>query len=581
MSMSSSKQSSKLLYVLVLLFILIVLVKSYFALKFVNPNILPDEATYSNMAKNIGIGKFTCGVPYAAMPPPGYSIFLSVANVSSDADLVYHLMLIINCILSSSIIFPAFFILKKFIDEEEALYFSLAASCLPSVAVYFPLLMSENLFSPLFLFSAWFLLESFSRKSLLLDFLSGFSVFMLVLTRAIGVAMIPGLLLALFYKFKLSKGREYSAILKSGCVMLLSFTLPFLAWYYYKINVIAPQLSLPEFSGSSNYTIDLSGYSLSFYINGIKSAFSSVQSLLAFLSLSIHEVDYLLLTTYFAFLIFAAYSVYKRDSLAKKHEYSVFASYTIVSLLALTFITTVHMYSALMSGLSYYTIFGRYIDPVVVPLFIMGIIGFYQFQKEKERKSMHAATDSYLLAGLYILVLAIFVCTMPQNINFLTINLISTLYLTVFNIPPLLFAAASLPIFLFMLLMPKNGMFTKTLVVSIIFVSLLVTSFSILTLYPVPHEMETRYPIARYLQKYASQDTLTLFDSENLDFNQSFVFYSISFWSKSRLMLYSLNDSRVCPTVKADYLVSNKTLAYPYGNVTSDGAYNLYRINCD
>ncbi|NYZ78924.1 glycosyltransferase family 39 protein [Candidatus Micrarchaeota archaeon] len=580
--MSRSKRSSKLLYVLVLLFIIMVLVKSYFALKFVNPSIIPDEATYSNMAKNIGIGKFTSGVPYAAMPPPGYSIFLSVANVSSNADLVYHLMLIINCILSSSIIFPAFFILKKFIDEEEALYFSLAASCLPSVAVYFPLLMSENLFLPLFLFSAWFLLESVSRKSLLLDFLSGFSVFMLVLTRAIGVAMIPGLLLALFYKFKLTKDREYSAILKSGCIMLLSFILPFLAWYYYKINVVAPQLSLQEFSGSSNYTIDLSGYSLPFYINGIKSAFSSVQSLLAFLSLSIHEVDYLLLVTYFAFLIFAAYSVYKRDSLAKKHEYSVFASYTIVSFLVLTFITTIHMYSALMSGLSYYTIFGRYIDPFVVPFFIMGVIGFYQFQKEKERKPMHAATDSYLLAGTYILLLAIFTYTMPmpQNIHFMTANLISTLYLAAFNIPPLLLVAASLPLFLFMFLMQKNDTLTKILVLSIIFVSLLVTSFSILMFYPAPNETESRYSVARYLQKHASQDTLTLFDSENLDLNQTFVFYSISFWSKSRLMLYPLNDSRVCPTVKADYLVSNKTLAYPYGNVTSDGAYNLYIVNC-
>ncbi len=571
--MPHRKSSSKTLYVVVLLFILMVLVKSYFALKIVNPSVLPDEAVYNDIAKNIAVGKFTSDIQYAQIYPSGYPLFLSLASVSADAERVYHLMLIINCILSSSIIFPAFFILKKFIHEEEALYFSLAASCLPSIVVYFPLILSENLFSPLFLFSAWFLLESISRKSLLFDFLSGFSLFLLLLTRSIGAAFLPGLVLALIYKIKLSKDSRYSSVLRSGGVMLLSFLLPFSVWYYYKTSNAVPQLSIKEFS-------DVSSYNIPFYVKHMSSAFSNITSFTTFLNLFIHETDYLILTTYFAFFIFASYSIYKWHSLANSSEYLLFISYTIISSILTTFITTVHMYAAVLLGNDNYYLFGRYLDPLVAPLFIMGVVGIYQFQKNKERKPAFTA-DSYLLTGLYLLVLFTFVYTFPYTTNFSLANLLAAAYLAVFTFSPLFFTIASLSIFLFILLMPRNEVFTKTLLVFIILVSLLISSFTFLWMYPQASDRENQYRVARYLQNYASADTLTLFDSKRLDDTQNFVWFPITFWSKSRLMLYPLNSFDICHSgIKADYIVSNKTLSSPYENVTSDGAYNLYRINC-
>jgi hypothetical protein len=573
MPMSRSQKGSKIIYVVVVLFVLMVVVKSYFALKFVNPTILPDEAVYHSIAKNILSGKFTSDIQFTPTYPPVYPLFLAVSNIFTDSDTAYHIMQIINCIISSLIIFPAFFILKKFIDDEEALYFSFAISCIPSVAIYSPFLMSENLFSPLFLFSAWFLLESTSRKSQLFDFLFGFSLFLLVLTRAIGIVMMSSLLIALLYKIKLSKGK-YSGVLKSISIILAFSILPLLAWYLYKTNSIVPQFSLNGFSDpSGGYTVNISAYIVIF-----KDALSSIPSFLNFLTLLIHEIDYLTLTTYLAFLVFAVYSIYKWNSVAKKHEYLMFISYIFVSLALTLFITVMDMYYAVMHGVDYYTILGRYLDPLIAPIFIMGVVGFYQFQKAKERKSALITTDFYILTGLCILLLFTFVYTFPYNLELNPANLLAISYIATPDFHPLLTIFVGLGIFLFMLLMPKNSMLIQVLVLLLIMFSLLINSAIMLIPEINPAGIGDMYHIARYLQKSASADTLTLFDSQMLDYDQSFVWFPINFWSKSRLMLHPLNSSNACPNIKADYIISNKTLSYHYENVTSDGIYSLYRI---
>jgi hypothetical protein len=575
--MPRSKSSSKTVYVVALLFIAMVLVKSYFTLAFSNPIVIPDEVIYNNIANNIANGRFTTSLANVQDYPPGYPLFLSIAEISADKDLVYHLMLIINCILTSSIIFPAFFILKKFIDEEDALYFSFAASLIPSVVVYTPFILSENLFSPLFLFSAWFLLESISRKDLLFDFLFGFSVFMLFLTRSIAIAMMPGIVLAIILKAKFSKDTKYRSVIKSGATMLVSFILPLFVWYYYKTNNAVPQLSVNELS-------DASGYNISSYITNINIAFSSIPRLLSFLTLFLHEIDYLILATYFAFFVFAVYSIFKINSFTKKREYLTFALYTLLSSILLVFITTVHMQSSILYGFnsefSSYDLFGRYLDPVIVPIFIMGIAGFYQFKENNKSGYTHMTRDSYLLIGLCFLSLFTFACTFPYGVLILQANLFAISYIIALNFHPLFVATLCTLLFLAMLILPKNGMFIRTLLILLLLIFLLCDSVLILLPYLNTNDMKDYYPIARYLQTHASSNTLTLFDSNEVSDNQSLLWYPILFWSNSRLMLYPLNDSRACPTIKADYIVSNKTLSYPYKNVTSDGAYSLYTINC-
>ena len=57
--------------------------------------------------------------------------------------------------------------------------------------------MSENLYIALFMFSGWFLLESYNTSRKSWDFLAGFSIFYLFFTRSIGVVAIIGFLMSL------------------------------------------------------------------------------------------------------------------------------------------------------------------------------------------------------------------------------------------------------------------------------------------------------------------------------------------------------------------------------------------------
>lgn len=574
MLMPRSKSSA--IYYIVLLFILIVIIKAYFALNFVNPSVMPDEVIYSNIAR--GIIKYGPSADrIETNTPPGYPLFLSIANVSLDLDRVYHLMLVINCIISSSIIFPAFFILKKFIDEEEAIYFSLLTASLPSSVVYFPLLMSENVFIPIFLFSAWFMLESIRRKSFLFDFLFGFSIFMLYLTRAIGVVLVVGIVLALIYKIKSQRYKINLEILKSAAVMLLSFTLPFVIWYIYKANnatTVSPHSYINEFSEVSGYNVG------SVFIQNFISAMTSFSLFIKLAILLVHEIDYLALVTYSAFLVFAIYSVIGRDHIPNKSEYCIFTSYVSLSTILLLAVTVNFMYLATFTGYPR-DVLGRYLDPIVAPIFMMGVVGFYQFRKGNYNHSTRPL-DFYTLTSIYLLILLTFVFSFPTDITIVGAHLLSIAYIILVITPytSLFFTIASVLIFSYMLVMPKNPLYLKTLFVVLVLISFMISSFTVLMFYPAPNDRENSYHIARYLQNYASSDTLTLFDSPSLNDNEMFIWFPINFWSQSRLLKYPLNNSKICPSVRAEYMVSNKTLSYPFENITSDGNYTLYSINC-
>ncbi len=81
--------------------------------------------------------------------------------------------------------------------------------------------MSENLFIPLFVFSGWFLLKSYSNGGKPWDLLAGLSIFYLYLTRSMGIAMIIGLLISfLFYMLVSSKKEKISEILKISIYLL-------------------------------------------------------------------------------------------------------------------------------------------------------------------------------------------------------------------------------------------------------------------------------------------------------------------------------------------------------------------------
>jgi len=159
------------------IFFTLIAIKSILTIPLQTPWIFADEAVYDNIAQNILDSTFFSDLKYCQTYPPGYSVFLSIAYLfSGDKAVIYHIMLIINTILTSSIIFPSYFVLKKYISQKQALLGSILISVLPAVTLYNFVLMSENLFIPLTMFSIWFLHEAFENNSLRWDFLAGISI---------------------------------------------------------------------------------------------------------------------------------------------------------------------------------------------------------------------------------------------------------------------------------------------------------------------------------------------------------------------------------------------------------------------
>jgi hypothetical protein len=103
------------LLIVIALFISLVLIKILLSLNFYAPFVYGDEIVYDSLAHNLLEGKLY--PDFGPSVSPGYPLFLSIAYmISSDKGTVYHIMLIISAIVTSSIIFPAYFVLKNIVQ---------------------------------------------------------------------------------------------------------------------------------------------------------------------------------------------------------------------------------------------------------------------------------------------------------------------------------------------------------------------------------------------------------------------------------------------------------------------------------
>ena len=184
---------------LMLAFCALVLAKAILSLRFQSPWLMPDEVAYAKMAGDI------LGPVYSGLPR-GYPFLLSIAYFTSDnMGVVYHSMMLINCFLSSLILFPSFFILNKYCPGDFSFMGAVTVAALPSLTLYTFLLTTENLFVPLFVFSIWFLLEAYETEKPSWIFLAISSVLLLFFTRHTGIFMVIGMATSLVYYLLLGR----------------------------------------------------------------------------------------------------------------------------------------------------------------------------------------------------------------------------------------------------------------------------------------------------------------------------------------------------------------------------------------
>ncbi|PWR72027.1 hypothetical protein [Methanospirillum lacunae] len=336
----------------------------------VSPQIFADELAYDTIAREIYNGVLlTSHIQYPEGPfSPGYSFIASLAYFfSPDKYVVYHYMLGINAILTTSIIFPAYYLLKSVTSKGIAFSGSVIVALLPAVTMNTYVLMSEALFIPLTLFSVLFVKESLSTdKPGFWDILAGLSIFLLYFTRATGISMIIALVLTLGWMFKTGHFQFTEAIKKKIIFIVGPGLLLFLIWVF---DQLLMKGSLP------------SGYSTDYYITLITEVLTRDPGHLVYVFMQ--HIDYLLLGSFIIFpilAIIAGYSlirpIFQIDSPGQQEPDAGKGSIPVLLYCSIFSIILFLFTLAHMCNLSYeYSICGRYVDAIIPLIIIGGIIG--------------------------------------------------------------------------------------------------------------------------------------------------------------------------------------------------------------
>jgi len=157
-----------------------------------------DEMTYFDMAESFYRGFFS--VAQSHHYPPLYPLAIMPALVFRE--FIFEGIKFINVVLSSSIIFPAYFIARQFLNRKHSLIAVLLTCLIPYHLVYPRRILSENLYFPLFIWAVYITLTAPRNRRMRLqwDMLNGVMLAVLYLTRYISLAAIPFFMLAWWIK---------------------------------------------------------------------------------------------------------------------------------------------------------------------------------------------------------------------------------------------------------------------------------------------------------------------------------------------------------------------------------------------
>ncbi|RJQ45945.1 MAG: hypothetical protein C4538_07455 [Nitrospiraceae bacterium] len=202
----------------------------------IGPLGLKDELIYRLNSESI----FNKTFYYSDHYPPFYPLLLSFAFFSKNNW--YQWMFYINAVLSSLILIPVWFISLRFLSRGASLSVLLISSLYAFHFFYPGLIMSENLYVPVFVFSVYLLLHTGigpQSKKMTISALLGITMALGYMTKYIYLVAIPVLLFLWFIKplfhddpleRKVRKASRWFELL----AMAAGFMSMFLPWYVYK-----------------------------------------------------------------------------------------------------------------------------------------------------------------------------------------------------------------------------------------------------------------------------------------------------------------------------------------------------------
>ena len=176
---------------LIIAYLIIVLIKILLAHFISYPTGFWDEYIYSKLARSFYYShNFNVEQYQSPFYPPLYPIIMSVSYIFTNMKVVYFFMKIINTLISTSLIIPAYLLAKEFLEEKEVFPVIILIALLPISFSFSYYILAENLFYPLFLFSVYFIYKSLKENSIKNNILAGLFISLSYLTKELGLSLI-------------------------------------------------------------------------------------------------------------------------------------------------------------------------------------------------------------------------------------------------------------------------------------------------------------------------------------------------------------------------------------------------------
>ncbi|MBN1166596.1 MAG: glycosyltransferase family 39 protein [Methanospirillaceae archaeon] len=378
------------IYLLVAFFIVLLLIKILLVLPMQCPSIIGDETTYAGNAKdfasNIGIQSIM-----EMKNPPVYSIILSIAYILGDpSGANYHLLLIINAFIGACILFPAYYLLRNYCDFLVALSGAVLVCVVPAVFNWGFYVMTETLFTTLFVCSLYAMNRMFLTNKLIWVWGMAVTLLLMVGTKAVGIYEVPlALIAALFFVLLCRRTGVFDQVKQTQALFigLCALLIAGIAWVFLTISNV------------NAYT----AYNTGGYLSHLITIFIKPDLILTFLILFIRETQILVLASYLVLFVSAFLLLYylvmipisstsdweeifstgffrltQSNNLLVPALTSLVFFVLLSVFVSLVLVTNHMMYVPTWQYVGeeqFFQIFSRYLDPVIPGLLIIGIIG--------------------------------------------------------------------------------------------------------------------------------------------------------------------------------------------------------------
>jgi len=396
--------------IMVLIFFLVLLAKAPFVILREMP-INYDEIIY--LVKSLNFAHhFSYYAPHSVQTDvpsyyaPFYSLLISVANLIpvNDPSIKYRLTLMVNSLITSSIVIPADKIAEYEFPSRKYLVTSVVA--LWSVPFTWSFVaMSEALFIPLFMWLGYGYLKYREQPNVLRGIILSIVISIMVATRNVGIVLVPAFLVTAIFDHANGKLKIARPKIFVGRSMIVAP--PIVTYALWKYLLERP---------------DTSGQTIGNYMGIGMKVFISLDHVVTYIKIWLGQLTYLTLASGGLFIVLALHVFFLRhkfredpasyyDGSDKKSLVPLMGFFIIASVF-LIIPSTIHMFlghlrKPLIPKYNKYLMYGRYLD-MILPVIVLYGIGFMDgIKKRMEKRQIQFFIGGSLIWAVASLLIAV------------------------------------------------------------------------------------------------------------------------------------------------------------------------------